>query len=163
MDIILSMMSLNNARVAYARYVMNGVDIDTELFYRKKKTVVILGTDQFKARLLAGLSEEKIAGSKSDYKQVQSLPTFEEIHQACADLFKMTKTELCRGGRGLKNDFRKIAMYACRVWGSMKLSDIAREYHCSSHGNVCNAVSDVRKRLLTDKALLLLVEGLHNK
>ena len=92
------MMSLNNARVAYARYVMNGVDIDTELFYRKKKTVVILGTDQFKARLLAGLSEEKIAGSKSDYKQVQSLPTFEEIHQACADLFKMTKAELCRGG-----------------------------------------------------------------
>ena len=74
-----------------------------------------LGTVQFKTRLLAGLSEEKIAGSKSDYIHVQRLPNFEEIHQACADLFKMTKADLCRGGRGLKNDFRKIAMYACRV------------------------------------------------
>jgi len=113
--------------------------------------------------LLEGASEKKIEGSRSDYMQVCDVPYPEEINQACAVFFNITRDELCSGGRGVKNEFRKMGMYACRMWGSMKLIDIAREYNCHSHGNVSNAVSDVKKRLLTDRVLVLLLEELKNK
>ena len=78
-----------------------------------------------------------------------------DINRLCANFFDITENELCFGRRGIKNDFRKMGMYACRMWGSEKLSKIAESYHCNSHGNVANAVTDIKKRLLSDRKLAM--------
>lgn len=159
---ILSMISQRDGRRAYRQYVLSGVDEETALFYEKKNTPMILGDSGFKTKLLDGLTEDKIEAYKTDYKRVCVVPDVRKINQACADFFKISIAELCVGGRGVKNDFRKMGMYACRLWGAAKLSDIAEVYNGCTHGNVSNAVRDVTKRVLTDRALMLMLEDLKN-
>ena len=156
------MISKRDGRRAYRQYVLRGVDEETALFYEKKNTPMILGDSEFKTKLLDGLTEDKIEAYKTDYRRVCDVHDVGNINQACADFFKISLAELCVGSRGVKNDFRKMGMYACRIWGSAKLSDIAEAYNRCTHGNVSNAVRDITKRALTDRVLMLMLEELKN-
>lgn len=159
-DEILSMISKKNRGAAYKKFVMEGVDFETKQFYKKANTASMFGGKKFKETHLKKLDKNRIYASKADYNRTRDLPSLDEINSACARHFNIDESDLYISGRGIKNDMRKIGMYACRMWGSEKLSKIAEIYQCQSHSNVSNAVNDIKKRLLTDKKLMVTIERL---
>jgi len=159
-DAILSMISNQNKSAGYAVYLKEGLDPQTKLFYKKENTPAIFGSKKFKDKLLHELNDYKIQSHKADYNRTRELPSVSHINRSCAIFFKISEDELCYGKRGVKNDFRKIGMYACRIWSSEKLSKIATVYHCNSHGNIANAVTEIKQRLLKEKNLSVTLQKL---
>jgi REP element-mobilizing transposase RayT len=158
-DEILSMTNPNKKNFSYKNFVMKGLDAETEKFYAKNNTSSVYGNKIFKEKLLKMLDDNEIKSSKTDYKRTQELPSIDEIDNSCARHFHIDKFNLYKSQRGAKNDSRKIAIYACRVWGSEKLSIIAERYHCT-HTNISNIVREIGQRILVDKRLALVIEQL---
>lgn len=162
-DEILSMISQRNREVEYKRFVMSGLDQETKTFYKKTNTSSIFGSKQFKDKLLKRLNSDEIIASKTDYNSTRELPLMSEINGVVADFFNINEAELYQGGRGIKNDARKIAIYACRTWASEKLSVIADRYQCRSHSNISNVVTEIKNRLLREEKLIIIVKKLRKE
>jgi REP element-mobilizing transposase RayT len=154
---VISMLSQRNKIEAYQGFVMSGLDQETELLYAKENTPAIYGSKKFKKDLLKKLSRDEIKASSTHYNITLEPPLMDEICRAVADFFNVEESVLYQGCRGVRNDARNIAIYACRVWGSGRLSVIAEHFHCDSHSNISNAVKEIKDRVLVDDKLASIV------
>ena len=160
---ILSMQSSKNKQEGYKKYVNEELDKPTAVFFKKENISTILGDKSFKANLLNRMDNEEVEAHKTDYNRTRELPTIAEINTICSRYFKITEKELCLGVRGKANDYRKIGMYACRIWGMVTLREIAEQYGCRSHGNITHAVNDIKRRIGKDKKVMLILKDLERK
>lgn len=149
-DEILSMFKNTNA---YKQFVEEGLDQETENFYKKTNMSVIFGTITFKEKLLTPLPEEKKKVSITDYHYTREVPPTIQIEQAIANYFNVDLNTLYKSTSHQKNTPRRIAIYGCRMWNAEKLSSLAQRYGSVSHSNISNIVSSIKKRIDIDEKL----------
>jgi putative transposase len=142
---ILAMLQHEEHSDTYRRFVEEGVDDETKIFYEKSQAPVIFGTKTFKGKCLDQLEEEKIKASMTDYKRTREIPSAEQIDQVVAKHFNLDQIKLYKSHRGKKNKPREIAIYGCRMWRSENVSILAQRYGCHSHTNISNIVSKIKK------------------
>ena len=147
----LSLLDCINESKDYGLFVKFGIDIETIKFYEKENTSTIFGSINFKDTLLNSLNDKQRIASITDYKRSSSLPSTAQIISTCSQFFNIAEENIFFGKRGKENEPRKFTIYACRRWSCATLSHIASLFHCRSHSNISNIVSDVEKKIKQHK------------
>ena len=141
-----AMLNGSKQRLAYMKFVAAGIDQETQAFYEKKNMPVILGSKEFKEKILNGVEEEQLQSSRSDYNKTKEVPSMHDVERICAAYFKIG-TERLHKTHDKGNEARKIAIYGSRVWAKEKLSVIANYYHCQNHSSVSKAVKNIQVKI----------------
>ncbi len=136
----LAMISQRQQKQRYQIFVEQGIDQNTEKFYKQKKLSPILGSEQFVNKHMNQLEvHREIPASRQKYRAL----TFDVIVEKCAQQFAApaeTLYEINRG-RGQVNTARNAAMYICRKYAGYRLNDIAEHFTLNHYGSVSGAVS----------------------
>ncbi len=150
-EIILNMMESSDSQLAYQDFVSQGIDYDTTEFYTQKKLSVVLGSDQFKNKVIKSLPHKKILASKTDYKRIRTRPNIDEILQCICNYYQIARKDILSSKRGLHNRYRAMVMSICRLELGYKNREIAHGLEMSP-ANVSALICSAKKSYLSDKS-----------
>ena len=122
-----------NRKEKYQKFIEQGIDKETEKFYKNRRHSTIFGSKKFVRESLSHITKKQIKDSSTDYKRtaIKVLPT-EIIIEQCSSYFDVSKNELFHTVRGTNNYPRKIALYLCRFLTHASTKDIAEKFKSSS-------------------------------
>jgi putative transposase len=159
---ILSIISSQNQIDGYQKFVIDGMDEETQAFYSKKNIPVYLGKREFKNRRLRELSPKQIQASITDYRLLGALSSLNNIIKYCGQYFNCDIKEFHCINRGRDNTVRDLAMYACRKWTHATLAEIGKMFGVSTNG-VTNAIYRIKDKINKDKEVKKLFIGLNDE
>ena len=144
---VLAELGSGQPTAAYGRYVDQGVDQETELYYAKNHWPAVRGSKKFaeKARLRSN------AGGR-EVRRERRVVSAKDILTAVAQHMSCDKKELLKAqrGKGADNTGRLIAMKLCQEQGSMKLSEMAQLFGVGSDSAISRAISRFSAELMED-------------
>jgi chromosomal replication initiation ATPase DnaA len=82
-----------------------------------------------------------------------TLPTVDQILEYMSVSLNINKVNLLKAKRGEYNLPRNLAIYACRLFGKVSTSEIAKIFGCNAHSNISNIVARVSTMIASDKKL----------
>jgi len=160
---VLDFFAQENGKALYQIYVDTGEDLDTELFYSKKRISPVMGSGNFKRKLC--LSKNFDTLEVPDARQLMSRPTIISIINQVAIFFGVERQRLVqsRRGRCQQNLPRSIAIALCRNIGGYSLKEIAREFGVSHYSSISISIRRLMQTLNSDTESLHDYELLKNK
>ena len=136
---------------AYGRFVGQGLDEETEIFYSKDKWPAVRGSAGFvdKAHLHA-LSESR------EVKKYQSVKPFKAVVGVVSEYYGCSVAAIVHSKRGRqeRNTARWMAMKLSQEHTEMTLLELAREFHVGSYGAISTTVGKLNELLVVDGELL---------
>lgn len=145
-DMVYEMLGQKQCFKGYAKYVLQGVDKETEQFYQKGNLAAIIGEKHFKAwvfdKLLPELESEKKA------RIVQPDLTMGIVIDAVINAYGVTENDIRRIVKGPQNEneARKLAMYLCQELSGATLGEIAKYFNLSHPGSVSYTTHQIREK-----------------
>ena len=130
-----------------------GNPIEVLDFYSKKYVAPIMGSENFKARMLSEIDNKHRASCAPDIKRAVDIPTIEQIIENVAEFYKVPQDSLQITARGQLNWPRMLAMTISRQEYGYGLIEIAEYFQPLSRTAVSNAVQRCKKLLQKNKAL----------
>lgn len=160
---ILSTICSNNLVNSYRQFVMDGLDEETRIFYSKKNLPIYLGKREDKKKLLHNLHHTQIHAAITDYRQLEPLPSLNEVLLFCCEYFNCSHDEITRVNRGRNNLVRNLTMYACRNWTLATLAEIADIFGDISINGVTNAITRTKNKIKQDQKISKIFSDLTNR
>lgn len=137
----------------YQTFVNQGIDQEIKTFYCKKKQPAILGSYQFKQKLLKPSAQKTSAHTSLG-------PSMDTIINATATHFDVSVEQIKLSRRGQTNIPRSTAIYLSRKLGHHILTEIAAVYSDISHAAVGTTVKRFQELLERDSSLKHSVESI---
>jgi REP element-mobilizing transposase RayT len=150
---VLHFLASRNSMAQYRIYVETGDDEEIHSFYDRKRVSPILGSNQFKTRIL---KSKKVDDTEvPDIKLVHSKPEIDEIVKRVADAMNVSVDKILASqrGRGKRNVARSFAVSLCRNVGGHPLKAIAKHFGVSHYSAVSVCICRL-KQTLADEPLL---------
>jgi len=137
---------------AYQNYVIQGNSHELTQFYKQKKILPILGSDQFRKKLSKRSINQDTEIGHRKIRQPIAIPV---IIKRVARYYRIEESTLIdtRRGQGMRNIPRWVAMKLCQQCGEAKLTDIAREFHVSHYSTVSQTIGRLNKLMAEDTEL----------
>ncbi len=159
---VLNIIGQHQRRKSYRSFVEKGVDEKTRLFYGRKKTPAVMGSDDFRKSIHSRLSAN---AEIPEIKTLKSTPSISAIIQAVSVTFATSEKKILRTvrGRGMKNTARSAAIYCCRKLAGLPLNEIAAQFGCSHYGSVSGTVAKFERQINKDNHLAILMRKVANK
>jgi len=163
-DIILeqlaSVKSLSHVK-NYKDYV-EGKEIDEiNVFYSTKFTKPIIGSEQFKEKILSAIDALTIEASVTDFKRAKTTPTIDIIIEQICTFYAIKPNALMHTKRGKLNWPRVICIYICRRLFGHSLRSIAKYFNCRHTASISASFSKCELRLQQNKKLLRELKVIH--
>ena len=96
---------------AYASFVNQGIDQETNEFYKKNHLSSIYGNKEFTAKHLNMLDQSYVQSVLPDINHTKPLPKIEMIFDTVKDYFHLSKNEIIKSTQGKKNIPKLISIY----------------------------------------------------
>lgn len=144
----------------YSDFIMQGVDEETEKFYRKRNMAAIFGDKGFKQWVHEELLPELTAEGKS--RAAQPDLTMVQVTDGVAAYYKTSAGDMRKMHRGSQqeNEVRKVAMYLCQELSAAKLKEIADYFNLNHVGSVSFITHQIRQKQSKDKGFKRKLEDL---
>ncbi len=132
----------------YEAFMAEGIDKNTDDFYKKLKNLPILGSEAFvKTVSEKYLTNNPISKEITDHKKLQSLPTSNIIMQVVAEYYKTNTDDLKRSDRGNKNQARSVAIYLAYQLTGQSLQTIANDFANTSYSGVAQMHKRMKRQI----------------
>ena len=150
---VYGMLNKKNKGPGYREFVSGENNLDLKQFYNKGNVPAILGTSDFKEKII---KQEKLS-EKETLKRVITRPSAEEITHVVANIFGISPQDIRKRctSRRHENLARQLALYSCQQLGGMSLNEIAHYFNFSSDGSVAGRLGIVKKKLLDDELAMM--------
>lgn len=144
--------------VAYAKFLAQGVDEETQHFYARKHIEAVRGDAAFRKTARANLKGAPKKGGKPG----GNVPALPEIYKQVAQAFKVKPDhlQLSFRGRSQGNLPRQVAMALARSPGGYSLLAIAKSLKVGHYSSVSVAAARLKKKLESDEPLQRKVDRL---
>lgn len=146
--------ALNSRRPyrAYADYVLQGTDEQTERFYAHKALPGIWGSKQFTQDAYAKLGRESVEISM---KQMVERPPIGQVIEYVAEIYQCEENAIknTARGKGKKNLARWVAMYLSQEVCGETLPIIAKAFNVGHYSTVSQTIRRLKHEMAEDKNL----------
>ena len=132
----------------FHRFVLEGNDKALADFYKRGRQSPVLGTEQFRERLLE--KPVRVEREHPRHERIAIRPSVEKVLATLAQTYEMRVEDLLRGKRGKDNEPRKVGMYLVKELCDLKLREIALQFGTGSYGAVGWACNGVTARMKSD-------------
>jgi len=144
-ELTYQMLGQHHRYSAYRDYVELGNDEEISVFYSKGNTSAVMGGQVFREDVY----REREGEMAADVLRVaiNPRPDVDIIIHVVASVFNVSAESIIKrvGGRPVRNDARKVAMYACQLVGNLSLKEIANIFQLAHVGSVSRQIFDARK------------------
>jgi REP element-mobilizing transposase RayT len=145
---------------AYATFVNQGVDEETQKFYSGKQIPSVIGEISFKQWIFDKILTDKDAEIKSN-AIANNLELMDVINVVSRFYNKDVSFILdLNKGPQIENEARKVAMYLCQQLTNKYLIDIAKLFNLTSTSSVSYTTHMIRKRKRENKKFAKKIDGL---
>ncbi len=160
---ILDYFAQENGKAIYQIYVDTGEDIDTEMFYSKKRISPVMGSGSFKRKLC--LTKNFDTMEIPEARQLINRPTIVKILRQVSLYFGIEQSRLIKSlrGRDKQNLPRSIAIALCRNIGGYSLKEIAKEFGVAHYSSISISIRRLMQALNNNTESLHDYELLKNK
>lgn len=138
----------------YRDYVEEKNIDEINVFYSTKFTKPIIGSGQFKEKILSDLSETSIQASATDYKRAKTIPTIDRIKEQICAFYAIPLIALKYTKRGQLNWPRVLCIYMCRRLFGHTLRSIAESFDCRHTASISASFRKCELRLEQNHNLL---------
>jgi REP-associated tyrosine transposase len=154
---VLNMLGKRQQRKLYRLFVEKGVDEETHIFYDKKKSPAVMGSDDFRASIRSKLPTD---AEIPEIKKLRTAHSFSSIVQAVSTVFATPEEQILHAvrGRGKKNTARSAAIYYCRKMAGFPLNKIAKKFGLSHYGSVSGSVARFDQQINENSHLAELID-----
>ncbi len=156
---ILGALGAKRPHARYRAFMAGDSDEALSTFYNQLKISPVLGSDDFKAEVLAGAGKDI---DRPELRAARILPSVAQIVQATCRRFEVEETVIwqSRRGRGARSRARSAAMYLCQEVGDMRLSAIAEVFGLTSYASAGATIRQLRVQIERDAVLGGIIERL---
>lgn len=156
---ILAAVGPKGPHARYQAFMASGSDEALSTFYKQPKMSPVLGSDDFKARVLAGVEKDI---DRPELRAARVFPTVSQIVQATCRHFEVQEAAIwqSRRGRGSRTRARSVAMYLCQEVGDMRLSAIAEVFGLTSYASAGATIRQLKARIERDAELDEMIQRL---
>lgn len=135
---------------SYQAYILG--DQEDEYFvkhYSKKNIPMILGSEDFKKRIHAQITDSNNVNKGKILKDIRKDIGVDEIMELTSKAFNIEKDSIKNRqiGRAKANFPRKFSMYLCQIYLHKSLFEISKEFNLTSSGAVAKAIYLVKKEI----------------
>jgi len=131
----------------YKEYVEKYDFDEISTFISNKYTSPILGSDEFKDKIVKLISDDKKKASAPDIKRIKSSPSIQKIMNATAEHYSVALSSLKQSKPGKTNWPKLICIYICRKKFGYSLTAIANVFKPLSHVTISTSVCKCEKLL----------------
>lgn len=151
-DVILAALNSRRPYRAYADYVLQGTDEQTERFYAHKALPGIWGSKQFTQDAYAKLGRESVEISM---KQMVERPPIGQVIEYVAEIYQCEENAIknTARGKGKKNLARWVAMYLSQEVCGETLPIIAKAFNVGHYSTVSQTIRRLKHEMAEDKNL----------
>lgn len=142
---LLNLKAGNASRNNYAKFVEEGIDNATKIFFEKIQLPSILGSKQFIHEQLFSINEIKKKCSLTDYNRTKQLPCMELISKTISEHYQVSVESLLSGKQGVKNIPRMIAIYLSNQLGQQSYHQISKFFTINSPRSLSPILTRCRK------------------
>ena len=137
---------------AYKRFVAQGVDEETEAFYKRKNTSSIWGSKGFKEYALGRAENLSL---EIDKKGLKTPVPMEVIVERVAKHYhvEVGQVRVTERGKGKRNVARWMAMKLCQEAGGAKLTDIAQYFNVEHYSTVSQSIGRLNRLMGEDSGV----------
>lgn len=118
----------NESKMQYVNFINEGIDIDTNNFYSKKRLPSILGTKEFINDKISEINENQKKESSPDVNILKNIPTIEMIINIVSNYFNSEVQNIKKRTTTKKNIARIIAIYLARKIGQLTHHKISENF-----------------------------------
>lgn len=160
-EYILKGIGKRSVKKRYQAFVAGDTDEALARFYRQAKASPILGSDAFKAQVLAGQTTDI---DRPALRAARALPSVDHIVACTCRRLNVPEEEIWqpRRGRAVRSEARPIAMYLCQRVGAMTLSQIAQAFGLKSYAGAGTVIREARRRIGREPELGQAVEQIES-
>jgi len=145
----------------YQDYVENQSMEGINVFHSTKFTKPIVGSEQFKEKILSALSTSVINASITDYKRAETKPTIDIIIQYVCKRYQIHEGELIATKRGTLNWPRLACIYLCRKFYGYTLRSITDALDCRHTSTISTAINKCVSHIKRNPSLLSELNDIH--
>jgi len=145
---------------AYAEFVNQGVDEETQKYYSGAQLPSVIGETGFKQWIYDKMLRDQVAESKSN--TIANNLNLMDILKAVAVFYNkdINSLILVKKGPQVENEGRKVAMYLCQQLTDKYLIDIAKIFNLKSTTSVSYTTHMIRKKKKDNKKFANKIDGL---
>ena len=145
---------------AYASFVNQGVDEETQKYYSGVQLPSIIGETRFKQWIFDNMLTDQVAELKSN-TIANNLELMDIINSVAAFYNQdINSLVLVKKGPQVENEARKVAMYLCQQLTDKYLIDIAKNFNLNRTGSVSYTTHMIRNKKKNNKKFANKIDGL---
>lgn len=157
--------AVEGSAARYQTFVETPIEEALQQFYGKARQSPVLGSDEFKRRVLGSGNDNVSAASTKEIVDTRLLfepVAAEAIVRLVAAEFGTDSAAILRSRRGVRAESlpRAVAIYLCRTVGRLNLNETARVFELGSYSSVSSVLSRLRAELRTNADLQRRIERL---
>ena len=132
---------------AFISFMRSKIGDEERGFYERKNISPVLGGLEF----IEGI-KKRIKKGKGSYEEIPEAKAYlkisaEDCVQAIRRMYQISREELIKAVRGIRNEARNMGMLVCRRVGGMKLEEIARLFGVEKYTTVNSAIRRMSKEI----------------
>ena len=144
----------NKKAYKYRIFIAEGIDDETNSFYKRLKLMPILGGEAFTKTISEKyLKDKKISPEISQQKYLKTIFSLEQIMRVVAKHYGIDEKNLKMVKRKASNKPRQIAIYLAIKLSKQKYKIIADEFAKITVAGVAKIYQRITKEIITDSAL----------